>query len=1135
MNPDLIVSKSNSLARSARRIATSLLALTGLGLALPGTVQADTVVSRGFAEYYILGDEADIITTFKSIPGGGVPIGATASNVQSRVSIAASSSGVGVYLDEWENGYGFDPNNPAATSDARWDNGAAGPNQQGPALNIGEVLLLTNTNTYVPGSEGVDGSDRLYITGAPVSIVRTVFPVTPGTYMSGTWLLYPNRYWDSSYEIPIGENAVFGGTPFVVCDVHATAQDDNTSLVLTDSAGTTISTQLANRGQNKSFASVNIGSRISGYNATTGAPANIQAGLQTSSGNSNARCYALVPDRFLGSDYVLPVPTQTYPSTEGGYANQAIPAAVYVHAADNGTTVAFETATGTVTQVINNNQVARFVMPQVASGATITNAGARVHTLGSNRRVSVIVAVDDQGDNVDWGYTGIPNSVLTRLTNNSFLPLAPVNPVYVTPVNDRTTIKVDWQNDGVAEATFVLDRFQTARVADPDFNASGARIYGDGPFMLVWGQDNTEDSPGEPSPDYDQGYPVLPLGLFDEAFRLEKTASPVGLPNSLGQVQFTLQADAVGTAPLYNINFTDTLPASWSYVGGSSLINFSNGNPAVALEPTGAPGPVLNWASDIDLAGGQGATLTFLAQANPGAPVGENVNTGGASGTTRSNANDPASVSLNPTDEASVFISAPAQTTLAVAKTSDAGSQASASDPITYTVTVTNTGGVATTDVSIYDAVPPGTTSIPGTTVITAPKTVTQTFRDGFASVAYNLNEGTLNFSTNWIETGDGSGVATGGDIQVLSDLGSNRLRLANGSVSIRRSANLSGYSAATLTFDYRRAGLDNANDGVQVQAATSTAGPWTTLATYNGGGNDASYQPASLNLTPYISANTTIRLLTLANTGSNDFVYFDDITISASSRVPAVIFAGGEPANLAGAYDLRPGESMTATFQVLLDQPMLPASADLTNTATVTSLLSNPVMADVIDTLASISGTVFSDLNGNGVQDFGEPGLPGITMLLLGAGDDGIFGTGDDIVYPSQVSLADGSYAHVGLAPGDYRVTADPTSFAPNTVVTTGNSPSDLSLAAGEAVDLDVGLTQPGPNLAITKTASVDEVALGEQFSYEIVVTNNGPSTAENVMTSDTLPSGVTFVNGVSTSGTVTELGGVVTADIGD
>ena len=69
------------------------------------------------------------------------------------------------------------------------------------------------------------------------------------------------------------------------------------------------------------------------------------------------------------------------------------------------------------------------------------------------------------------------------------------------------------------------------------------------------------------------------------------------------------------------------------------------------------------------------------------------------------------------------------------------------------------------------------------------------------------------------------------------------------------------------------------------------------------------------------------------------------------------------------------------------------------------------------------LGGHVFDDVNENGLQDGGEEfGLSGITVMLTGAGADGIFSTGDDITATDVTNNA-GLYDFRTLAAGDYTV----------------------------------------------------------------------------------------------------------------
>jgi uncharacterized repeat protein (TIGR01451 family) len=62
-----------------------------------------------------------------------------------------------------------------------------------------------------------------------------------------------------------------------------------------------------------------------------------------------------------------------------------------------------------------------------------------------------------------------------------------------------------------------------------------------------------------------------------------------------------------------------------------------------------------------------------------------------------------------------------------------------------------------------------------------------------------------------------------------------------------------------------------------------------------------------------------------------------------------------------------------------------------------------------------------------------------------------------------------------------------------------------------------------PGPDLALTKTASVETVHPGGQVTYQLVVHNHGPGNASGVIVEDAAPSGLSFGHIESSQGRCT------------
>ena len=105
-----------------------------------------------------------------------------------------------------------------------------------------------------------------------------------------------------------------------------------------------------------------------------------------------------------------------------------------------------------------------------------------------------------------------------------------------------------------------------------------------------------------------------------------------------------------------------------------------------------------------------------------------------------------------------------------------------------------------------------------------------------------------------------------------------------------------------------------------------------------------------------------------------------------------------------------------------------------------------------------TIGDTVFSDTDGDGVQDAGEPGLGGVLVtLLLDADRNGSYETTVD----TATSAGTGTYTFYDLAPGDYRVVVIP----PSGQTATTPSTIDITLASGDTRDdADFGFEPPAP-----------------------------------------------------------------------
>jgi uncharacterized repeat protein (TIGR01451 family) len=116
--------------------------------------------------------------------------------------------------------------------------------------------------------------------------------------------------------------------------------------------------------------------------------------------------------------------------------------------------------------------------------------------------------------------------------------------------------------------------------------------------------------------------------------------------------------------------------------------------------------------------------------------------------------------------------------------------------------------------------------------------------------------------------------------------------------------------------------------------------------------------------------------------------------------------------------------------------------------------------------------------------------------------------------------------------------VTAPPNVTLTNTAVVTAATPDTDNSNNTASTSTNTAATASVADLSITKSDAPDPVGVGGNISYTITVNNAGPSPAANVVVSDTLPTGTTFVSCTPTIGTCTGppvgSSGTVTANFG-
>ncbi len=294
--------------------------------------------------------------------------------------------------------------------------------------------------------------------------------------------------------------------------------------------------------------------------------------------------------------------------------------------------------------------------------------------------------------------------------------------------------------------------------------------------------------------------------------------------------------------------------------------------------------------------------------------------------------------------------------------------------------------------------------------------------RDNFGTVAYDNSDGSVSWSANsWSESGD-NGLAGSGNIQITG--GELRMTNQNGGAvnSLRRALAVpSAATGATLSFDYRSAGGLEPEDEVALEISDDGGASWTSLATYVQFVSGS----ASFDIGSYLASATVVRFSTNNQyLGGDEYFYIDNLDISYGESEPVLTYLDADIGYHAAS-----------------------------NTAVIGDL-------------------VWSDADGDGVRDPGEPGLAGVAVrLYTDINGDGLINVGETFV--ETTTAADGSYLFNVAASGteDYIAHIDTAQSALSAYgPTTGTSISFGNVAdGGTYLTADFGFAQDASGTTYT------------------------------------------------------------------
>ncbi len=586
---------------------------------------------------------------------------------------------------------------------------------------------------------------------------------------------------------------------------------------------------------------------------------------------------------------------------------------------------------------------------------------------------------------------------------------------------------------------------------------------------------------------------------------ITKTDAPD--PTAIGQpLNYQIIVTNTGPSTATNVQILDTLPAGLDFDSVTTTAGTaveSSGQITVNV-PTLAVGAsvTVNIATTV-LAGFTGSTIPNAATAD--ADESELVTA-------------DASTTINP------------QIDLAITKVDDID-PVNRGGTLTYTLSVTNNGPGAASNVEVVDTLPPDVTfssaTVDGTAVtptisgnqltfnlgsmlsgaaarvIAITVNVSQTAAASFTNSAIvRSTESTGGFDTN---TANNTATATTGT-QATIDLGVTKTASA---------ATIIPGQALTYTITVTNAGpsdatgvrlVDNIPDGITITSVTSdTAGTTITIP------------PSAQDST---AANNDDLSVDIGNLAEGDSVVLTVVATVLASTRGTLTNTAVVSTTTAGLIETNTTNN-TASVNTTLT-PQVDVAVNKTDTSGGTVVAGNTITYTIGVTNngpSTATGVTLTDTLPAGLTFTNATSTQGTVSQAGGV----ITGTLGEIASGATVTITVNATVNAD-ASGTLTNTASVTSVETDTV--TSNNSDSVATTVNRQIDLAITKTKVNPN---------DPAVPSGSMTYTILVTNNGPSAASSVVMTDVLPAGLTFTSGSSTVGTVTATGQTVTGTIGN